>query len=669
MPNPDRVLLRKSTDGRYVEVGVLVERIKGKTWRLVLPDGSEIDHDIQASEAFAERGSIAHRLRTEPDLVASDLDASPERVFVQVLSTFPKGAKAADLKNALIGIDRRLVDKSWERAKRKLDASPDVKRSDTKIPTYRLLTRPSPSVPADEDPSLPQTSAALSPGQPEAPPTVESQPSTSSPDKQGQGAFTEGTTATSEPEDDGPEPTDPLVRFLVRTGLTDPHESLSSLTRQPLLLGQLLGRVKAADLSELLTSLDEQHRGLLATVLGAGKEGLLGPDVAKLPKGAYEAALRAGLSEIARAPKDKGWPLSMLAALLERATASHAIALGLLIDLARAFADEARKRDQPRERRQHALSGLQKSLESVARAIDDHDLTQFDMGRLTEAARQMSFTRTGGRSFLVATLYREDPERARGDVWWAGATFDQLLEAGHGPLATAMNDATIAERVVRPLVDEALNQAETRSRLGQIIASPAPLARWVSGEGMQEAFLRGGNRDEVASAWAEVLSDTRKLARMEDRLTAAQSAVRASEDRQRELQQRISHLEHRLQATGEELAAARGAQTDARGVHERQVRADLVRVLAKIAAQVSQSASASQDAGLMRSIGHATAREGLDPIGTTGERSTFDPRTHDPMGQTISSDTDVTVVRPGYTWREGTETVVLLKAQVVTNGE
>lgn len=145
--------------------------------------------------------------------------------------------------------------------------------------------------------------------------------------------------------------------------------------------------------------------------------------------------------------------------------------------------------------------------------------------------------------------------------------------------------------------------------------------------------------------------------------------MRASEEAQQDLQHRISHLEHRLQVTGEELAAARGAQGEARGVHERQVKADLVRVLAKVAAQVSQSVSASEDAGLMRSIGHATAREGLDPVGSVGQRSTFDPRIHDPMGQTISSDTDVTVVRPGYTWRQGTETVVLLKAQVVTNGE
>lgn len=202
-----------------------------------------------------------------------------------------------------------------------------------------------------------------------------------------------------------------------------------------------------------------------------------------------------------------------------------------------------------------------------------------------------------------------------------------------------------------------------------MISASSPLARWVSGDDLKAAFLRTGENDEAASAWADVLVDTRELARMEDRLSAARNDLRASQDEKRQLQEQNSHLEHRLQVTGEELAAARGAQTDVRGVHERQVRADLARVLAKLAAQVSQSPSASQDAGLMRSISHVMAREGLDPIGDVGQRAKLDPRIHDSLGLTISSDTQVTVVRPGYTWRDSMESVVLLKAQVVSDGE
>lgn len=672
MPKPDRVLLRKSTDGGYVEVGVLVERIKGKTWRLALPDGSEVDHDIQGSESWAERGSIAHRLRTDPQEVAADLEASPENVFRQVLASFPKGAKASQLKDALAGVDRRLVDRGWTRAKKQLDAADDVKRTDAKVPTYMLMTSPvapgtTPTAERQSDPQPPVTVAddrgASANAATEHPP-----PRAGSTDH-----VSADPASTVSPEPRVPIGTsDPLVEFLVAQGLVGSDEDLTSLSRRPLMFGQVLGRLKATELSALLARLEDRHRVLLATVLGSGKEKLLEIDAARVPQGAYEAALRAGRREVAGAADDSSRLLSFLTALMERATQSHSMPQHLLVDLAVTYANEVRKRPQQDERSAQARVGLAKSLETAARSADFNSSAgskDADMARLAQAARQAPFARTGGRSFLVATLFRQSPEQARSRSWWEGATFDELSEAGHGPLATALQDPTIAELVVRPLVDEALKQAESRSRLGQLISAPAPVARWVSGEGLKQALLRAGTRDEVASAWAEVLTDTRELARMENRLSDAQSAARASEEKQQDLQQRISHLEHRLQVTGEELAAARAAQGDARGVHERQVRADLVRVLAKIAAQVSQSPDASKDAGLMRSVSHAATREGLDAIGSVGNRSTFDPSRHDPMGQMISPEAQVTVVRPGYTWRDGTEAVVLLKAQVVANGE
>lgn len=669
MHSPDRVLLRKSTDGTWIEIGVLTHRIKGKTWRMVLPDGSEVDHEIQGSESWAERGSIAHRLRIDPQGVTADLEASPGDVFRQVLAAFPKGAKAAQLKDALTGIDRNRVDRAWARAKKQLDASDDVKRTDAKVPTYTLTTRPAepPSAQTMQRPIDSEAPATVADDRADAPGVVGTDPPGTTVDSSADPTSSD----TSEPHVRAGT-ADPLVKFLITQGLVGPDEDLTSLSRQPLMLGQVLGRLKAKELSDLLSELDERHRILLATVLGSGKEKLLETDVARVPQGAYEAALRAGRREVAGAPDDKNRLLSSLTALMERATRSHSMPHQVLVDLAVTYGHEVRRRPQQGELWAQARAGLAKVLDAAARSAGFNASTvsqDADMARLAQAARHAPFTRTGGRSFLVATLFRQDPDQARSGSWWEGATFDELSEAGHGPLATALQDPTIAELVVRPLVNEALKLAETRSRLAQLISAPAPVARWVPGDGLKQALLRTGTRDEVASAWAEVLTDTRELARMDDRLSAAQSAVRASEEAQQDLQHRISHLEHRLQVTGEELAAARGAQGEARGVHERQVKADLVRVLAKVAAQVSQSVSASEDAGLMRSIGHATAREGLDPVGSVGQRSTFDPRIHDPMGQTISSDTDVTVVRPGYTWRQGTETVVLLKAQVVTNGE
>jgi hypothetical protein len=673
VPNPDRVLLRKSTDGTWVEVGILVQRIKGKTWRMVLPDGSEVDHEIQGSESWSERGSIAHRLRTDPRGVEAALETTPEEVFRQVLAAFPKGAKAAQLKDALAGVDRRLVDKGWLRAKKQFETSEDIKRSSAKVPTYSLTAQPITTAP---EPELAAThsneprSASLVPALAHEPSDAVGAGSTTGTDTAGETPANSGATATPEPQDEAS--ADPLVEFLKGHGFAGPAEDLNSLTRRPLALGQMLSRLKAKELSDLLPALEERHRILLAAMVGSGKEKLLEAEAARVPPSSYESVLRAARREVAGASDDTSRLLASLTVLMGRATSSHPMSRQLLVDLAVTYGNEARKRPSHRERVAQARTGLAKALEAVAqsfKADPPASTDDADFARLAQAARQAPFARTGGRSFLVATLFRHDPHLARSHTWWEGATFDELAEAGHGPLAAALEDRTIAEQVVRPLVDAALQQVETRSRLGQIIAAPQPVARWTSGDALKEAFLRTAYRDEVASAWAEALTDTRHLARKEDELSAVRSDLGESMARQRDLEKQVAHLEHRLQVTGEDLAAARGAQGDARGVHERQVKADLVRVLAKVAAQVSQSVEASQDAGLMRTIGHATAREGLEPIGSVGHRSTFDPRLHDSLGHTISSDTQVTVVRPGYTWQDGTEVLVLLKAQVVTDGE
>lgn len=672
MPSPEKVLLRKSADGTWAEVGVLGERLRGKTWELTLPDGTEVEHAIQASESYPERGSLSYRLKVDLDGVAADLETAPAGVFLLALEGFRKGATSSQLKQAFVGVDPTLVDRAWRRAKKQLDASHEVVRSDAKIPTYALTakTRTSAEGDAIREGSGREAAAEAAHIQsgssaPSSEPVPREQPG-SAPQK----SPTRGETGSAA-ETDGHPTGDLIARHLSEQGWDEAEAVMASSGQRPLKLGQSLGRLKAAELADLLANLDEGHRALLAIALGNGKERLLETDADRLSQPSYVTALRCGVREVHSAPKDQGLVLT-LTSLMERATATYDLPLELLAVLAETYAAADRERGQGPKRQSHAQTGLERALEAAAKSGDlnvRHGAAAPDLARLARASRQAAFTRTGGRSLLVATLFRLNPDQARSEAWWHGATFDELAEAGHGPLAQALEDSHISESVVRPLVDAALEQAQSRSRLGQIISAPAPLARWVSGERLKVAILRTGNRDEVASAWAEALTDHHELDRMRVRLNAAQREANESVAQQHALQQRVAHLEQRLTTVGEELAAARAAQGETRGVHERQVRADLVRVLAKVAAQVSQSAAASEDAGLMRSVGHAVAREGLDPIGQIARRSTFDPALHDPMGQTISPESQVTVVRPGYTWRDGRDTVVLLKAQVVPAGE
>ena len=149
VPTPDRVLLRKADDGSHREVGDLLERIQGKRWRLVLPDSTEVEHVMKPNEVTVVRGSMNHRLRMSPQDVEAELRDDPVRVFRQLLSESPRGAKASQLKDALYGMDKALVDKAWQRAKKGLDSSADVRRSDSRVPTYSLV-EPIPAEPSSD---------------------------------------------------------------------------------------------------------------------------------------------------------------------------------------------------------------------------------------------------------------------------------------------------------------------------------------------------------------------------------------------------------------------------------------------------------------------------------------------------------------------------------------
>lgn len=448
MHSPDRVLLRKSTDGSFIEAGVLLERIKGKTWRLRLPDGSEVEHELQSSiEVPVVRGSMNYRIRTDQALVESQLRDSPQVVFRQLLAEAPKGAKASDLKNALHGIDRSLVDKGWTRAKKELDAADDVRRSDAKVPTYSLIlpeaasadiSRPPPDARPSVDAAGVHDGAStierdlvdLADGdteasRPPAGPNVEDQVPSDEPN-----APSQAPASTL--------PMDPLVQFLYTQGLVEQHEDLSSLARRPLFLSQTLARFKTSELSHLLETVEPRHRLLLAAVLGTGRGELLREEAGRVPRDMYEAALKAGAGEVNRAESASDRQLALLKALLERATASHAIAPTRIVALANTFADVERKkraqRDQTFTRKQtsdlslEARDGLDKALEALAGHASFVASTQGGAGlsSLARAARQAEFARTGGRSLLVSRLYRHSPGVATDPMWWEHATFDQL---------------------------------------------------------------------------------------------------------------------------------------------------------------------------------------------------------------------------------------------------
>lgn len=659
------LLLRRGSDGGFTEVASVLHKGKGKTLTVRWPDGTEETYERRSDEITVEHGSIVHLLRVSPRALESTLRSEPASVFRQLLAETGRAMRASDLKERLGSLDRSLVDKAWDRAKRELDTAEDVTKSASRPPAYRLFrseaaaaqpipsggvstaqTASSPPALAESTPersrdtsgSMEATSAIRSPSIPRATPQVTATPS-----------FSEGKAGPA---------TDPLVSLLAKRFGGSGDEDLEALAARPLSLSIDLGKLKAAELKAELADLDAEHRQLMALVLGRGKERLLEADLLALPAEQHEAGLRAGLGEIAAARTEAAALVPSEAAMLERALAAGPLPPGLLVDLARTFADH---RDAGRRGLDLALGALARWLSAEGTFADP----SIDLRRVASAARRAEFARTGGRASWLATLHRVSPDLAADPVWWDGATFDQLAAAGHGPLATALGDATIAESVVRPLVEEVVRGTETRAGLARLWAAPHPLARWVGTEDLKHAMLRIGKRDEIARSWAEGLTDVAALEQMSSQVDAAEQDAAGRREESRVLRERVRHLEAEVRTAGQHLAAARSAHVDTRQAHENQIKLELLRTIARMAAQVGQSVAAAEDAALQRSIAHAAAREGLEAIGQTGDHTVFDPAIHDPMGQQLAPGSPAIVGRQGYTWVDGANSIVLLKAQVV----
>jgi hypothetical protein len=648
MERGTQVLLRRNEAGGFVEVATIVARESNKAMTIRLPDGTEEQHVRRADEITVERGSVTHMLRVSPERVAADLGEEPAAVFRALLAEMGKPVKASVLKDRLHGVDRDLVDKAWERAKRKLDQDPDVIRSSDRVPTYRVAPRATTAPSASSQHELQRPAAR---GAESQPPRDRGGEASAPPEK----LIAEVSSSSGEPTKD------PLLEGLQTLGAAKAGEDRAALARRPLSLGLDLARIKAVDLRALLDSIEQHDRALLALVLGEGKERLLAREARLLTAAQYEGTLRAGIGELARAGSEAKRLYPPLTGLLERAAKSVPLSSQLLVDLARTFGDASRA----------GRDGLHMSLTALARSLSSEgasELGTWDLPLLARVARRADFARTGGRSALLVALYQVVPSEAVAAPWWEGASFDQLAEAGHGPLAKVLQDPVVAASVVQPIVEKALAETSTRSGLGRLLTAPAPLAEWVSGQGLKDAILRVGQGDVIVDRWAAVLTDAGAVRQLSSDLENAREEARSSRDYAQAQEQRAAALEERVERLSHQLAEMRGSQVELRGAHERQLKLDLIRTIARMAAQVSQSAQLGQDEALARSISHATSREGLKPIGRQGGMDAFDPSIHDPMGANLDTGAEVVVVRQGYTWVHDDEAVVILKAQVAQSG-
>jgi hypothetical protein len=137
----------------------------------------------------------------------------------------------------------------------------------------------------------------------------------------------------------------------------------------------------------------------------------------------------------------------------------------------------------------------------------------------------------------------------------------------------------------------------------------------------------------------------------------AADAAAAAEERARVLVERCERLERDLQSANDRAIRLRTTQ-------ERELRIDVVRALAGLAAEIEEMVTGrSTPEIIVERVRSLVAGQALHPIGTVGEESGFDPALHEPLVGTPEPGTPVNVIRPGYLWTTPEE-ILLHKALV-----
>jgi hypothetical protein len=652
-----KVLLRKDAEGRYREVADVVEQLGGARLRVRWHDGTEEEHIRTREEMTPVAGSFAHLARVYPQVVTNTLSSDPAIIYKQLLKESPRGLKATDLKQKVRSqVDPQLVERSWTVAKRELVEDPLVQASDERMPTYRFAGS---SVTGFE---------ALFPSKLGEPPRLEPSPHEEDAVESGP-ALEDPVTA---PEDgvvvehaaagSNEDPSRPGL--LTRLENLDDELSFNSLgeaARALLAIGRRVGKLSAKDQVSLSKDLSAAEKKILALACGPGKRDVWSGDVQEIEAGTWAAALDACLDEASTA---RGPDASSLKATLRGVVSSAASACALPADLLVRVASTFARRPTDRE-------GLEQVLDLIAARWrqPDESLEKWDATSLARAARAAWFTRTGGRTGLVAAYYQREPELAARSEWWEGAELEQLADGGRGLLATVLDDPRVGDRIVKPLVQDFLNHAASRSAIATVWTLPPAVAQHVSGERLAELMSVVAQTDSIADIWRRSLSNANTVTRLEEALANSKALARTEQQKHEQLAREVERLRTNLNRAADQLATMRVSESATREQHDRQVRLDLLRALAMVIAQVRQSQGARSDQALMRQLEHTCRREGLERLEDVGLRVSFDPTLHDTLSPGLSPGAPAVVVRNGYTWQAGDDRVVLIKVQVVGDQE
>ncbi|MET7419737.1 hypothetical protein [Dactylosporangium sp. NPDC005555] len=599
-------------------------------------DGSEQDVVLDNQYKLAARHSLRYEWLLDPVAVGERIRADLAGAIIrsiedgQVLDS--RGHQ--DLLH-VYGINLENATSAWKEATKRI-----AKRSDIRINRKKQYIWEPPAPPVGQ---LSPGTSATPEVEPEPAPIVQPEPES-------------GTPANDQPpiEADAPEPEegDP------KSPGVDDMPQLADLIRQaaqaPLRTAVGLGRRSDSELSNLLIDLpDGQHARAAALLLPVPRDL---PDAGRLGSAEVaETMLHAAADELHAADAEErvaaGW-------LLRRLAEAAVLTPASIASLARVIrAADAGPADIDAAVRVLAeLLALTRPAETATVPLDV----------VVDAVSAMPLRPGSGRAAVIVAVARLWPDQVADTAWWRGASLTDVVDCAEGGLGGVTSLESVGERVIRPLVNAALVKAASRRALSHLLGLPAEFARQLPAGAVAGVFRRIGREDPTVAGWVAELSDTERADALRRDAAEAQKASAAATARAEAASQEAAGLLDRSERLEEMLRRDHDEAVGLRSAQERQIRIDVVRSLAELAAEVEELAADSTGPDvLIDRVRAMVAAHGLEPIGAAGADAAFDPAAHKPIAGRPAPGSQVTVLRPGYRWRTLDDVLVIGKALVV----
>lgn len=610
---------------------------------------------------FVVRGSLQHQWLIDPGSLPGLFAADPAGLVLRLLreSAVPMTAKRVKEELVALGLDEKKVASAWAAARKRFATRGVKEEGKGATRTYAWTGRVAEPTQTGDTALAGAFRKACETEPAKTTATTERSPSTG-------GTPEGGTPANNAPADEPEvERVETFAHALARALGDEPVRGIDHYAKKPLQTGTRLGRLGESAVAGLVASLpnEERHQALgLFLALPNRVEVLDGPGRgAPLDPATVHAVLVAAVAEIRRDTDPS--PASRLAAgwLMRRVSAAARPSASATLIALMAYVAEGHERDI------EALDVAAQALNRHLPLLPSDALQAIDFGALAAAVTHLPLQPKGGRVALLAAVAKARPKGIADEAWWSGVKLPALVACAEGGLGSVTSLPVIAERVLRPLVMMEISAVTSRTRLAWILGLPREFAAQLPADAVGAALRRVAKEDRLVAGWVAAVTDDagadalrNDLKQAVDDVAAARQQAEASEQRARELAERCDRLEEILRREHNQVVAMRASQ-------ERQIRIDIVRALADLAAEVEELVAnhAAPDV-LVERVRSLVAAQALEPIGVAGAETSFDPSLHKPVFGSPGAGATVSVLRPGYRWRSSGEDIRMHKALVTT---